>query len=154
MKNIVVANIRCVLFTFHVVHAMDHGWITHGTVLTPPYMAGMNQFMEFTLAHNNGAEDMLCPCKNCRNGIRGTIEFLRTYTRWIYHRESGDIGASSCTANDDGYESDDSDDFELYHQFVFDTVGALVDDMGRTAGKKEDASGGLDIFLRSSMKKR
>ena len=65
---------------------------------------------------------------------------------WIYHGESGYIGAHNCTANDDGYESDDSDDFELYQQSVFDMVGALVDDMGRTAGNKEDASGGLDIF--------
>jgi hypothetical protein len=79
--------------------------------------------MEFALAHNNGAVDMLCPCKNCCNGIRETIGIvrchvnvigmLRTYTRWIYHGESWDTGGSSCTANDDGYESDDSDDFKL-----------------------------------------
>mgnify|MGYP000991664920 CR=1 FL=1 len=88
---------------------MDHGWITHQTMLTPPYMAGVNQFMEFVLAHNNGAEDMLCPCKNFHNWIRGNIDIvichinvtgmLRTYTRWINHAESGDIGGSSCTTN-------------------------------------------------------
>jgi hypothetical protein len=88
----------------------------------PPYMAGMNQFMESALACNNGAKDMLCPCENFHNGIRDTIDvvrchvnvtgMLKTYTRRIYHRESGGISGTNCTANDDGYESDD-DSFQL-----------------------------------------
>ena len=56
------------------------------------------------------------------------------------------ISASCGAANDDGCESDDSDNFKLYNQFVYDVLGALVDDMSRTSGNKEDASGGLDIF--------
>ena len=68
LKNI-VANIRCVLFTFQVVHAKNRRRITHEMVLTPPYMAGMNQFIQFTLAHNNGAKDILCTCKDCDNGV-------------------------------------------------------------------------------------
>ena len=72
---------------------------------------------------------------------------LKTCTRWIYHGESGGIGGTNCTANDDGYESDDdSDDFVLYQQSMFDILGALVDDMGRTFRNKEDASGGLEFF--------
>ena len=72
---------------------------------------------------------------------------------WIYHGESGYIGTHNCTTNDDGYESDDSDEFELYHLFVIDTVGALVDDMGRTTGNKKMHLLGW-TFLRSSTKKR
>ena len=68
---------------------------------------------------------------------------LGNYTRWI--DLSWGISGRCGTAND-GYESDDSDDFKLFNQFVYDVLGALVDDMGRTSGNKEDASGGLDIF--------
>ena len=106
---------------------MDHGWITHQTMLTPPYMAGVNQFMESAPPHNNGAEDMLCPCRNCGNGIRKTIDVVKCYWYaqvlydvWIYHGESVYIDAHNYTANDDGYESDDSDDFELYKKSLFD----------------------------------
>jgi hypothetical protein len=119
--------------------------------------------MKFAIAHNNGAEDILCPCRNCRNGVRRPIDIvrchvnvtgmLRTYTRWIYHGESGHHGGNCCPANDDGHESDDSDDFDPYEQSVFDKLGALVEDMASIAGKNEMHLMGL-TFLRSSTKKR
>jgi hypothetical protein len=61
---------------------------------------------------------------------------LRTCTRWIYHGESGHHGGNCCPANDDGYKSDDSDDFDPYEQSVFDKLGALVEDMAITAKKR------------------
>ena len=95
-------------------------------------MAGVSQFMQFTLAHNNGAEDMLCPCRNCRNGVRQTIDdvryhvnitgMLKTYTRWIYHGKSVDNSGSSGTANDCGYETDESDVFELLDESEYDNL--------------------------------
>ena len=71
---------------------------------------------------------------------------LRTSTRWIYHWESWDVNGSNDTANDDGYKPDDSNDFELINQFVYDMPGALMDDMLKKSKNKEDVSGGFDIF--------
>ena len=63
--------------------------------------------MESAVAHRNGAEDMLCPCRDCGNGVRHPIKDVKfhvivpsmskTYTWWIYPGESLDNSEISDT---------------------------------------------------------
>lgn len=54
--------------------AMERKWIDGGPKMTQAYNHGVKEFMDFAVAHNNGAEDILCPCMDCDNGFRYPID--------------------------------------------------------------------------------
>ena len=96
--------------------------------MTPRYMKGVSEFMEFVREKGgrNGErlgsdEPILCPCIDCLNLIQqDQVEVERhvncrgmsiTYTRWIFHGEDFSDPKSHST-HDGSYQSDDDADFE------------------------------------------
>ena len=117
---------------------MDRSWINCKVKMTPEYIQGVKTFMDFVLLHNNGAPDMVCPCRKCANVSRPTVVDVRChihingmsncYTTWIYH------GESSGSNNESPDETVESDDFELFNASHHDNVGGLLEDLVYESG--------------------
>ncbi|KAL3618473.1 hypothetical protein CASFOL_037555 [Castilleja foliolosa] len=75
---------------------MNREWMLANR-LTQEYRNGVDYFIKFATENSRSTRSILCPCKNCRNLTRLSVDGVKdhmimcgidpTYTRWIWHGE-------------------------------------------------------------------
>ncbi|KAL3627015.1 hypothetical protein CASFOL_028378 [Castilleja foliolosa] len=75
---------------------MNREWVLANR-LTQEYRNGVDYFIKFATENSRSTRSILCPCKNCRNLTRLSVDEVKghmimfgidpTYTRWIWHGE-------------------------------------------------------------------
>jgi hypothetical protein len=54
------------IFVYAILEQMGRTWM-HGTLFTPEYIDGVNEFMSFINRKFSEDEKILCPCTRCHN---------------------------------------------------------------------------------------
>nr|KYP62103.1 hypothetical protein KK1_016627 [Cajanus cajan] len=110
--------------------------------ITNEYQNGVEQFLEFAQRNQSDLNrKFYCPCVNCLNGRRRTIDeiwdhlicdgFLTSYTTWIWHGEHKEIQIVYQTQHDDEVMHDQIEDmirdvgqesFQQAHSHVYDDL--------------------------------
>ncbi|XP_058181124.1 uncharacterized protein LOC131299553 [Rhododendron vialii] len=107
---------------------MDKGWISLPR-LHPTYIQGVKDFVKYACGINPNSNEIMCPCKKCRNvklvkkevlGEHLMIDgFLPSYTCWIFH---GEFVASPVARTEDKGQSDSYEGDEM-HELLYDAFG-------------------------------
>ena len=110
------------------------------------YMEGITQFLEKAKSHVNNFGKTRCPCKNCMNTVRESLDRVRrhlltygmspSYRQWVYHGEgvnlSSKLNQTSRLLHDEGFSNAEFNDVPTEENKMLnilnDLQGRIIDE--------------------------